>query len=220
MRVKYVSGEKFYLVSNHAVAINPLFKDKYYCVRFLHKLKFYLSPLCEILSYSFSNHEFQLMVRLKSRESFESYFKNKYPKKIKKGVSIPKETYIFSQAMANLQSSMAIHFNRKEGRTGALFARRFSKTLIERAEEFEKWMERMKGMKNFLSYEKEWAFRKNVIYNRSWYRQFCFVKIGESKKFFENRGYLVDLEAHLVKTTNIISILVFQFMETVKFKPD
>jgi hypothetical protein len=95
----------------------------------------YLGPICEILAYSLYDHEFQLVVHLKPRYVFEYHFKDKNKDFDVSKFGIPETTYIFSQAMANLQVSFVKHFNWLFKRTGALVAGRFRRNLIENREE-------------------------------------------------------------------------------------
>lgn len=140
MKVKYVDNERMYVISNHAVARNGVFRKVYYQRRLKSKIFEYLSPLCEILAIKVHRDQFQLVVKLGSRATFERYFLERHPN----STVIPATTYIFSQVMANLQSGIAIHFNRKEDRTGAVFARRFVKIQIDGAVQLKNWLNRLR----------------------------------------------------------------------------
>lgn len=155
MKVQHIFNGHFYLITNHAVASNSIFDNKVLCERFLRKVEFYLSPLCEVLHYVMHENQFQLVVKMASREAFEAYYWKKNGLAME-GKEVPFSTHIFSQAMANLQSSTAIHYNRKFGRTGALFARRFAKVLIESEEKLDEWINRLNLMKRFHEYLGKW----------------------------------------------------------------
>jgi len=107
------------------------------------------------------NHEFQLVLKIRSREKFCIYYREKHEKDDLSEEEIPFSTYIFSQAMANLLASAAIHFNRKYGRTGALFARRFYKQLITSKEDLERHLSRLSKMKCLMEYSQRWRVRGN-----------------------------------------------------------
>lgn len=161
MQAKHIFNGHIYLISSHSVARNPLFHNRELCSRFLRKLDHYLGPLCEILQYSLLNHEFQLVLKIRSREKFCIYYREKHEKDDLSEEEIPFSTYIFSQAMANLLASAAIHFNRKYGRTGALFARRFYKQLITSKEDLERHLSRLSKMKCLMEYSQRWRVRGN-----------------------------------------------------------
>lgn len=160
MQVDHLFDSHIYIITNHAVARNLLFRDKYLCRRFLEKLDKYLSSLCQIMHYCLDDNQFQIIVKLRDREAFIEYYIKKYGLAESEQDKIPASNYIFSQAMANLQSSTAIHFNRSFGRTGALFARRFQKVLVKSKEELDMWIDRLNEMKKFIKYYGEWGFRQ------------------------------------------------------------
>jgi hypothetical protein len=128
----YLHEEHYYLISNHAVARNTIFCDTGIQIHFKEKMKFYLEPICEILAYNLKDSEFQILVKLKGREFFNQFFQSKI--KDQGQLKTPESTYIFSQAMSNLQNSLVKKFNRKYGRTGTLMAGRFQRELISSKE--------------------------------------------------------------------------------------
>lgn len=146
MKVKKIFPERLYVVSNFAVARNPIFSDQKLCLRFLKKLEKYLAPVCHILHYNLDDNQFQLIIEIKGQEVINEFYRKKKNEPDLKNEEIPAATKIFSQQMANLQASTAIHFNRKYKRLGALFARRFSKILIETKEDCKIWIKRMDDM--------------------------------------------------------------------------
>jgi hypothetical protein len=171
MRARHLFENAIYVLSNHAVARNPIFTDKAYCSRFLQKANKYLSPICEILQYSLDQNQFHILVRVKSRSEFCSYYRSKKKDRSIPEEKIPHETYIFSQAMANLQSSAAIHFNRKEQRTGALFARRYYKHLVESETELKEWIARFRDFTRHIQYAANWVARELAKDRERWVRR-------------------------------------------------
>lgn len=159
MNVKYIEENRTYVITSHMVARNNMFFKVYYCQRFISQFYKYLSPLCELVSYSFSAYEFTMVIKTFDRNSFVDYYKLKQIRKGKEIGLVPESTYIFSQAVANLLASMAIHFNRKEGRTGAMFARRFRKVLISSKGELEKWIRRIHNKQETHRYGKRWQWK-------------------------------------------------------------
>jgi hypothetical protein len=125
---------QFYLISNRAVARNPLFCEILIQDHFRKKMEYYLSPLCKILAYSLKDHEFQMLIKLKEREDFEFYF-NQKTEQIKGYQETPQSTYIFSQVMSNLQVSLVKKFNHYYHRSGTLMAGRFKRKHIASEQE-------------------------------------------------------------------------------------
>ncbi len=128
-KTKHVFENGYYVITNKAVAKSFLFNEQKDCERFLFKLDQHLSPLCEILGYALLRDEFQLVIKMKSRKDIESYYLDKYAKD--EGTFIPQTTYIFAQAMANMQSGYAKWFNYKYQRDGGLMKGRYTRLLIE-----------------------------------------------------------------------------------------
>ncbi len=154
---KHLLENQTYLIENHSVARNPLFADDEVRGHFIRGMKKYLSPLCKIISYNLNDQEFQILLRLKDREFFENAFLRKEKNKAFSLSDIPESTYIFSQAMANLQVSLVKFVNYRFGRTGSLMARRFGRTLIENEQEFINVMETINSGKLRHQYSDIWA---------------------------------------------------------------
>ncbi len=107
MIAKHIFEDGIYLLSNTAVARNPLFKDKDNYDRFKEKSFEYLNPLCEILAFAFFDNQWELVVKMRFRSEFEAIYKKKHQIDIIENSLIPESAYIFSQEMANLQSGFA-----------------------------------------------------------------------------------------------------------------
>ena len=159
METKHVFEEGIYLISNKSVAKCYLFKDTADCDRFKAKLNKYLEPIGEIHAFGFMDEEFEIVIKLKSRKVFESFFMNK-TEELESTVEIPESTYIFAQLMANLQSSYAKWFNHKYKRDGGLFSGRYYRKLIESEEEFERTIERINAMNGRLKRLRIWTYRR------------------------------------------------------------
>lgn len=168
-----------YVISNFTVALNTIFLDGDLCNRFLKKIEKYLSPLCKVIHYCLDDNQFHLIVMMKNREAFCDFYRLKKGDESLIDQEIPFCSYIFSQQMANLQSSTAIHFNRKFKRLGALFARRFSKILIESEVELTSWVRRLNKMKKSIQQSKKWetfnltGSRKNWLKLEKWKKERC-----------------------------------------------
>ncbi len=148
--------EHVYLIKNHAVARNPMFAENSLQSYFIKRMKKYLSPISDILAYCLKDNEFQILVKLKDRRTFEDHFKSLQKRSSKKLKVIPESTYIFSQAMSNLQVSFVKHFNWKYGRSGTLMARRFSRKLVESFREMEMWIEKLNRGTRSHCYTRQW----------------------------------------------------------------
>lgn len=192
MKVKYIEEGETYVIANHAVAKNAIFRLGYYKRRLERQIMSYLSPVCSILSVVIHEDQFQLVVKMYSRQEFRDFYINKRLQEKKEVGEIPESTYIFSQIMANLQSSIAIHFNRKEDRTGAVFARRFTKFKILGEEALKQWLTRIKEKVKFHKYSSRWSSRNSFkrrelgIESRHSYRNQHLSKLqlqGQSTEF-------------------------------------
>ncbi len=134
-KTQHIFEERVYLISNHSVALNPMFTNKDLQVYFIKKMEHYLGQICSILNYSLSDCEFKLLLKTKDRATFERYYLEKHEDKDVVLEDVPESTYIFSQSMSNLQVSYVKHLNFVEGRSGTLMASRFCRRLIESEEE-------------------------------------------------------------------------------------
>lgn len=163
-----------YHVGNHSVALNGMFVSSEMQKYFLDKIEHYLSPICKVLAYDLSDDSFQLVVRLRERAAFEQHFYSKERKKKAKeqGIDqVPDSTYLFSQAMANLQVSFVKHYNHRFDRSGALMASRFSRTLIENEADLQIWIEKLNNGKKSHQYAKRWIHKmktSDMVVNSGW----------------------------------------------------
>lgn len=157
--MKHFEEDKIYLISNYAVARNPIFINKDIQIRFKNKMEIYLSPIANIMSYNLRDHEFQILLKLKSREEFESFYDLKKNQPI--GLGIPESSYIFSQQMSNLQVSLVKNFNHKFKRSGSLMAGRFQRRAIHNPEEVVRLVEGMNNGKEMHSYYGQWIYDLN-----------------------------------------------------------
>ncbi len=131
METKHIFEDGYYLIGNKAVAKCFLFGDDADCVRFKSKIDQHLTPLCDVLAFGLGHDEFQLIIKMKSRKEIEDYYLSKFASNLPTSDKIPETTYIFAQAMANLQSGYAKFFNFKYERDGGLMKGRYSRLLIE-----------------------------------------------------------------------------------------
>lgn len=157
MKVTHLIENHIYLISNHAVARNPMFADIKIQEFFISKIEKYLTPLCNIIAYNLNGDEFQLLIKLNSREKFKSFYKIKKNNELLGELEIPESTFIFSQEMANLQVSLVKHFNYKYKRNGAMMAKRFGRELIESVDDMNYWIERLNKGKKLHQYGQMWA---------------------------------------------------------------
>ena len=146
-----------YLISNHSVARNPMFSTFKMQQYFENKMESYLSPISQIIAYSLNDNEFQILVRLKEREDFVDHFMTRKGSSACDLLDIPESTYIFSQAMANLQVSFVKHFNWFHERSGTLVASRYGRKLVESEIELEEWITKLNSGVKKHSYGYLWV---------------------------------------------------------------
>ena len=155
-KTTHLFEEHVYLISNHSVARNPMFSVVEMQNYFIAKMEKYLFPISEIIAHCLNDNEFQLLVKLKPREDFEEHFISKQKDKILHN-EIPESTYIFSQAMANLQVSFVKHFNYKYNRSGTLVAARYGRELIETESEMRDWIKKLNSGLKKHHYALQWS---------------------------------------------------------------
>lgn len=184
----YLHEEHFYLISNHSVARNALFCDIGMQLHFKNKMKFYLEPICDILAYNLVDQEFQILVRLKDRKVFDEYFQEKL--KGEGQIPTPESTYIFSQAMSNLQNSTVKKFNYNYGRSGTLMAGRFERLLLKSKEDVVKMIQKLNMGNSSFEYSGIWAEsamkRMEAMTSREMYRSLDLVENGQNNCFWED----------------------------------
>ncbi len=160
MKTKHLFADGIYHIGNKAVAKCFLFADEKDCIRFQTNIDHHLGPLCDVLAYSFSEDEFQLVVKLKDRKTIENYFKEKYAKFYQDEKFIPETTYIFAQAMANMQSGYAKYFNYRYDRDGGLMKGRYFRHLIESEEELNNLVKKVHAFHAQSKRSRIWTFRR------------------------------------------------------------
>lgn len=152
----HLFNNSIYHISSKAVARNLLFQNSEDCRRFLKKANTYLGPLCEILYYSLHHAEFHFIIRLKDRESFCAFYREKYEDETLEDQEIALSTHIFSKAMSDLLVSTAKYFNYWQQRTGSLFASRYHRKLIENSEALDQTIEELKSMDQMYQQQRPW----------------------------------------------------------------
>jgi hypothetical protein len=192
--------EHVYLISNHSVAMNPMFDSEDLQHFFQNKMKKYLLPICDIMAYCLNAHEFQILVKTKSRQDFLNYFIAKKKGKVLEE-DVPESTYIFSQAMANLQVSFVKHFNYINNRSGALIARRFNRVQINTEEEKKSWIHRLNAGVPAHRYNKKWAYKSGVKVQPM--SSNLFYKYDLSAQEFKKGGLVNGFKFNLVGRFNI-----------------
>ncbi len=160
MKTKHLFEDACYLIGNKAVAKCFLFGDEKDCIRFRHNIDHHLGEICEILAYGFSKDEFQMVIKMKSRKEIEDYYKNKYSKLYNQEKFIPETTYIFAQAMANLQSGYAKYFNFRYDRDGGLMKGRYNRVLIESELHLRSTIDQVHALHESGKRSRIWTFRR------------------------------------------------------------
>lgn len=155
MKNRHFFEDQVYTVSNHTVPGTPLFFKKEIQEHFISKMEFYLSDICTIYAYSLYDDEFKILLQMKDRASFEKYFLQKNPYwNMDQG--LPETTYIFSQAMANMQASVAKNANRELERWGTFFNGRFKREVITSESEFHDKINELNAGKHRKHFTRRW----------------------------------------------------------------
>ena len=189
-KTTHLFEDNVYLISNHSVARNPMFSSIAMQKYFVEKMEKYLFPISEIISHSLLDNEFQILVRLRSREDFEEYFMSSHGDEIQQ-YEIPESTYIFSQAMANLQVSFVKHFNYTYERSGTLVAGRYERKLIETEMEMKNWIEKLNSGRKKHGFASQWVndiMNTTVAFTSAWLYEGAVGIDGRVKTGFS--GYL------------------------------
>jgi hypothetical protein len=194
MKKIYLEEEQIYLISNHAVARNPLFASQAIQHYFKEKIASQISPVADILSYNLVDHEFQILLKLKKKEEIINHYTSR--KRYKAGDIIPKVTYIFSRAMSNLQVGLVKKFNFMYGRSGTLMASRFYREPVNNLERAKALVEQMNNGKKIHSYQGLWI---NKLMNKQ--REMTSWELYEMGGEFEDnvfQGFRNIFQANLV----------------------
>lgn len=160
MKTKHLFEDAYYLISNKAVAKCFMFRDEIDCERIKTNIDKHLSPIIDVLAFGFTHDAFQLIVKLKSRKIIETYYRSKYGERMEVDNFIPESTYIFAQAMANMQSGYVKYFNFKYERDGGLMKGRYDRRLIESVDELEKLRAVIHAMEIPQDRSAIWTFRR------------------------------------------------------------
>lgn len=163
IQVSYTENNNCYLFTNFANSNNPIFTNPEEVNNFKERCEAHLSSLVEILAYSFHADHYQLIIVLKERKTFEEFYRKKKKNPELEDLEIPESTYILSQEMANLQSGYAKMFNHKYKRFGSLFGRRYTKVLLENANEVEKKVQELNEGRIIWDFERLWSYIYNFI---------------------------------------------------------
>ena len=164
MKCRHIFEKRIYLISNRAVAGNALFTSENDQAEFLGKVEQYLSPICDVLAYSLHDDQFQLLIETKSRKHFTSFFKLTHKGNTDEEFFLPLSTHIFSRQMSNLQVSVAKKFNFRNDRSGALFAARFERILVEDENGATEWAKKLNTKKRYFNAAEKW---ENQIMGKS-----------------------------------------------------
>lgn len=166
MKTKHLFEDGYYLISNKAVAKCFMFGDETDCVRFKSSMEKHLKPLCDVIAFGLSKDAFQIIVKLKSRAIFEKHFLGKVSKhQSKESLStfVPESTYIFAQAMANLQSGYVKYFNFKYKRDGGLMKSRYDRELIESEAHLQDMISKVHSLHELGNRSRIWTFRRKEV---------------------------------------------------------
>lgn len=234
MKTIHLFEDGIYHIGNKAVAKCFLFGDEKDCIRFKEGIDHHLGALCDVLAYGFGKDEFRLAVKLKSRDEIESYYRKKYSKLYAESDFIPETTYIFAQAMANMQSGYAKYFNYRYDRDGGLMKGRYSRTLLESEEKLDQCIASIHDLEVRGRRSRIWTFRRKEdgfnlelitnSDNRSSRKAYENLDFASSLNCFVNRqnldirGQFVNLPplklSHKKAAEKIQNLIHFMFLKT------
>ncbi len=198
MKIDHVCGGHVYVISNFGVARNPIFFEQSDVEFFQSNIEKYLSGICEIYAYSFLHNQFQILIRVNSRNIIEKFFETKMieSKNVKyqqrmndfqNGIvhSVYPETYeIFSQEVSNMLNSYAKYFNYKYKRCGSLFGRRYLKILLESEVDLKNWINKLNNQEPLFCFESDWQAEKKCNFRNN--EGECSSLIFYGEKGFRN----------------------------------
>lgn len=217
-KIQHLFEGGIYLVSNHAVANNRMFDNEELQTFFHSRMEKHLSPVCDILAYCLHDDEFQILVKLKSKERIGKYFLSKKRNRELDLTEAPDETYVFSQAMANLQVSFVKYYNFVYKRSGALMAGRFVRNLIESEKEMNSWVVKLnQGIKRH-SYPAKWAAKEVItcgamtstwLYTADYQLDSKYCRRYQNIKNLNLGGYFLDLPPAKLRNTKNYFLLRF-----------
>ena len=198
----HLHEEQIYLISNHAVARNSIFHNEEIRDRFRDKLIDYLDPVSDILAFNLKDHEFRILLRIRSRSEIENFYVKEKMSENAAYDEYPPTTHIFSRQMSNLQVSLVKHYNHRFNRSGTLMAGRFKRQLIESPEEVEYLVQELEGGSVSHNYAGIWAEMgvKGAKGMSECYVEFHFEGY---KKYAEFRGIKIDLVDQFMNSKNL-----------------
>ena len=173
MVVPYTENGNCYVLTNFAAANNPVFMDESEVNNFKQRVNEKITALCEILGFNFHVDQYQIIVALKDRETFVSFYKNKMEDPEMDELEVPASTYILSQEMANIQSGYAKWFNFKHQRYGGVFGRRYTKILIKDEGELEEWVKEINENKVIWDFVDFWSYVNNFLKRLKYLKKVC-----------------------------------------------
>jgi hypothetical protein len=130
---------------------------------FKERIQKKLHGLVDIMAWSFRTDQYQILVYLKDRESFETFYRDKHKRPEMKSSEIPESYLILSQEMANIMSGYAKWFNYRHKRFGSLFGRRYTKIYLESEEEVKDAISALNSGRKLWDFEKLWSFIWNFL---------------------------------------------------------
>lgn len=191
MIVPYTENGNCYVLTNFAAANNPVFMDESEVNNFKQRVNEKISALCEILGFNFHADQYQIIVAIKNRETFISYYKEKMEDPEMEEWDIPASTYILSQEMANIQSGYAKWFNFRHGRFGGVFGRRYTKILIRDEQELKEWVKDINENKIIWNFKEFWSYVKNFLKRIKYLKKVSVgsgVLFSDGKKGVDSKG--------------------------------
>jgi putative transposase len=124
--------EKYYHIYNRGVNRENVFFEERNYGYFLQLYAKYIEPVADTFAYCLMKNHFHLLVRIKSKETFEALARNleglsSSPAKKAEVVTSAPRILVPTQQFSNLFNAYAKAINKTYGRTGSLFEGRFGR---------------------------------------------------------------------------------------------
>ena len=151
VKCTHLLEDRIYLISGKSIEGLEIFRKASEKRKMKSNIKEYLVGICSIFHIEIDKDEFHIVLRMKSRKMFKSFYIEKFKGRVKESFFIPESTYIFGRQMSNLQVSFVKHYNWKNNRKGVIIDGRYRRYLIESPDEMEEVIERLKRGTNRIS---------------------------------------------------------------------
>lgn len=154
-QVKEMHQGEIYLIQGQSSANSLAFEDKAEIIKFQQMCNRILSPYFKLKEYLFTPDGWQLVVRVRSKETIIKHYKLGREKLGHETTSIPDLWRILSEKIRILRSNYIVWSNKKEGRTGSKVSKSYERFIFESIDEARTYIKKMRNNEIDLSQKKE-----------------------------------------------------------------